>query len=331
VPDGGPRDPALPRQLTYNLGQDLEPAWMIDGSALAYSFQPAPDTNNRCLALLPPAGGTIRGIKCVRTDTHHDSVTALTEVTPGPGGLAAWVDARGLRGRTAPDQATIRVGTLTGSDSGAPVRSLPYLAPSGLLHVTATHIGWLNPNTLTYVGADVFYTRACSGCKLDTLVIGREVARLDLTASPPNVSVVPNTDLATSVWPAADGTSIYYTVAGDSRVFNQVLSSGSVTMVHDFGGLGIARDVCVRGSILVAVVGGNVAFSNDPVFGPRQDDAGGFLYRVDLGTGAETAIGFPGHLARRAAVLPAGSQVAVEGLDSAGASPIADLWLLGLP
>jgi hypothetical protein len=46
--------------------------------------------------------------------------------------------------------------------------------------------------------------------------------------------------------------------------------------------------VTVLGGTLVAVVGGEIQYADDPVIGPYQADGGGNLVSVDLATGAET-------------------------------------------
>jgi hypothetical protein len=83
-------------------------------------------------------------------------------------------------------------------------------------------------------------------------------------------AAVPGTDLASGVSPGASADEVFYTIGGDTRVFHRVLSSGEVSVAHDFGAAGIARDVHVVGRRLVAVVGGHVAFGVDPVLGPTQ-------------------------------------------------------------
>jgi len=329
APDLGPRTDVPPIQLTYNLYPDRTPAWLEDGSGLAYSFQPWSQRAALCLGVLPAVGGTRRSEKCIQVVADTDSVKALSQVAPGPDQRAAWVDARSFRGRVAPDHASIRIGPLTPGDTGIAVLPLPYPAPSGTLHLTVTNLGWLTPTALTYVGSDVIYVGRSSRL-IDTIVVGREVAVLDLVTTPPSVSIVPSTDLATSVWPAADGRSIYYTIAGDSRVLQQVLATGAVTVVHDFGTRGIARDVTVRGTSLVAVVGGRVTFSIDPTLGPIQRDGGGALVLVDLASGTETDLSLPGLAARRPALSPDGRQLAVEGTDTL-AIPDPNLWLVYLP
>jgi hypothetical protein len=105
---------------------------------------------------------------------------------------------------------------------------------------------------------------------------------------------------------------IYYTLGGDSRVFRRVLSSGEISIVHDFGSAGIARDVHVAGGRLTAIVGGRVAFSGDPGLGPTQWDSAGIVHVVDLSSGADVALDGPG-LFRRPALAPAGDRLVAEG------------------
>ena len=59
-------------------------------------------------------------------------------------------------------------------------------------------------------------------------------------------------------------------------------------MLHDFGTLGIARDLALLDDRLIAVVGGAVSFRLDPV---GQVDLGGRLFEVDLTTGQTAPLG----------------------------------------
>jgi hypothetical protein len=331
VPDIGPHDPP-PVRLTFAPLQDLTPAWLPDQSGLVYSYE-RPDSSpdgDRCLGILPPDGGTRRLSKCFPTDLAHDSAEALGEPALSPGGRLAWVEAHSERDGLVPDNTTIRIGTLQRGDTGVIVRSFPYQSPSGAVHLTATHLGWLGEDTLLYVGSDVFYGAACQGCKTDTIVVGREIVQLDLTVTPPQLSIVPNSATATGVWPAADGSAIYYTLGGDGRVFHRALATGAVTTLFDFTSLGIARDPSAVGSSLVAVVGGRVTFNPaSPLYGPFQSDSGGFLYHVDLGTGAVSPLGLPGLLLRRPALSPSGDRIAAEAYPLA--PYIANIYLFQTP
>jgi hypothetical protein len=332
VPNAGPRSTVPPIRLTLAPGEDLAPAWLNDDASLVYSFRRETRSGtDRCLGQLPPDGGTRVLEKCILSGPDADSVDALGPVAVGPANRAAWVDARSLAGRVAPDKGGIRVGSLAPADTGVLVRTLPYPAPNGVLHATATHLGWLKRDLLSYIGADVFYVTPCQGCKLDTVVISRDAVLLDLSASPAALQIIPNTSEVTSLFPSADGLSLYYTRAGDTRVYQQVLSTGTEAMIHDFGGSGIARDAQIRGNVLTAVVGGKVSYVNDALLGPRQIDSGGILYRVNLTDGSELPLAFAPGVVQHPALSGDGRNVVVEGVDTNGPPPRTDLWLYRLP
>lgn len=321
VPPLGPRTTNPPVQLTYDLGDDLTPSWLPDGSALVYTFTVrSVPAGNRCLGVLPSAGGTRRLEKCLRTDLLGDSIASLTWATVAPDGRAAWVDQRGLRTRLPPDRQTIRIGELMSGDTGAPVRAFPFPAPSGNLHLTATHLGWLSPTLLAYVGSVVDYPRPCSQCEADTVVTGVEAVLLDLSQSPAVVSIVPNTAGATSLWPASDGGSIYYSVSGDTRVLQQVLSTGNVSTVHDFAGLGEPGDISIRGHYMVATVRA----------GTGQPER---LTRVDLTTGQRDLITVNTGTVERGRLSPNGRSMVVQLLDQPPPplAPNVNLWLYEMP
>lgn len=334
----GPVSPTFPTRLSFNLFQDRAPTWRPDGSGLLYSYQTRPfsqpvDTlrdGDWCLAAMPAAGGT-RSEKCPVSEAEHDSVDVYQQVAVGPGNRLAWVSHHGRVGLLTPSRGGIQLGSFARNDTGATLRSLPYLAPDGRIHATATHLGWLDAATLIYVGTDVQYRAFCNGCPMDTLPIGRDIVRLDVGTTPAGLTLIPGTSEATSVWPAADGSAIYYTLAGDTRVLRQVLAGGAVSVVHDFGALGIARDASVVDSNLVAVVGGSVSYGVDSLLGPLQRDFGGDLYHVDLRTGTETFLGFPNSLTRRPVLSPDARRIAAEAYDIQNSPTVADIFLFQAP
>ena len=129
------------------------------------------------------------------------------------------------------------------------------------------------------------YHIRCERCvEWDTLTTGMDVMWLDLN-QPGAPQRVAGTDFASGVSAGADEDEIYYTLNGDPRVYRQTLSTGVVTIAHDFGPAGAARDVHVVGNNLVAIVGGRLTYGVDPAFGPTAWDSGGVLHVVDLQSG----------------------------------------------
>jgi hypothetical protein len=321
-----PFSPDPPIRLTLSGLDDRYPAWNPDGSGLVYSYGPGGGgQRDRCLGELPPGGGQIGRSRCYRLLGEADSTDVLEEASPWTRDEIAWVEHHSFADRVVADYGAIMVGSLGREEPPTRLIRLPYLASSGHPHVTATHLRWLSADRLVYVGADVLVQRQCQLCKLDTIMVPKDIVLLDRHGGPP--VVLPNSEAVTSLWPTADSTGLYYSLAGDARVWRRDLAGGAPVLVHDFGGAGIARDVSVVGNRLVAVVGGNV-FYTDAEVGPRQIDNGGFLRVVDLASGAIDTLGLDSFRFRRPVLSPDGRAVVVEGFRVETVSP--DLYLFTL-
>lgn len=311
---GGPFDATPPLQLTYNTGLDRTPSWRADGRTVLYAYQALDRRDlDGCLGVLPAAGGTRSGEKCYADDVARDSTNVMEEPALSAGGRLAWFAEASPAGALNPVTAGIRVGTLRPTDRGTEVRGFPYPASNGTVHATATHLGWLGEDALVYVGTDVVYARPCQGCKVDTLLAGRDIVRLDLGTTPATVQELPGTDDATSVWAAPAGDAIYFTRRGDSRVYRQAPIGGAVSVLHDFGAGRVARDPQVFGTRLAAIVDGLVDSQVVAIFGAAQVDQGGRIAIVDLTSGAETLLPIAGLLFRRPALSSDGQQIVAEG------------------
>jgi len=329
---GQPFVPGSPRRVTYNIGDDRAPAWLPDESGFLYSFQRVdrPD-RDYCLGLLPPDGGRLARTICDRLPAADDSTDVLTEPAAAAAGRLAYTITSSLPDDRAPRASALVLGTLADPTPARPLTTLPYYGPDGTFREGVSHVRWLGSDTLVYVAEHIAYQAPCKGCPLDTLRTGMEIALLDAGAASPAPQAVPATLYASSVAPEGGGTAnaIFFTLGGDSRVFRRVLSGATDSVVHDFGAAGIARDVQVAGTRLVAVVGGTISFAYDSLLGYAvQRDAGGFLYLVDLETAAETVL--PGGATfRHPALSPSGKRLVAELVSSGGGG--ADLWEFDLP
>lgn len=313
-------------RLTYSAGQDQQPAWEPGGRIL-YSRERLDRTDrDHCIARMPGDGGAIAAELCDRQPLAGDSTDAYAWPAPAEDGSGRIAYTRAtsptaLGGLTPHDQQLV-VGTF---DPLVPARVLvgiPYQGPSGRGHEAVAQIRWLTPTSLVYVGQRVFYFTPCQGCATDTIPTGLELVRMDLATATPVLEMLPGSDLASSVAVAGSDT-VYFTVDGDSRVQRLLLSTGALTVVHDFGT--IVRDVQVAGNRLVVVGGGAVSFGNDSVEGPVQRDGGGDLIVFNLTTGLVDGT-VPGTY-RHPALVPSGTRVVVEGVSGR----TTDLWEVALP
>ena len=308
-----PFDVGPPARLTLNVGPDRGAAWLPDGSGILYSAQQlGRQDHDVCLALIPPGGGRQRQLTCDLTPTGADSTDAVESPAPSSDGRLAFV-AVGSRIAAIPaGSAAISVSSLSDPATRTRLQALPYTLPGGALHSGATQLRWLSPDLLIYLGVRVDYRHVCDTCsEWDTLTTGVDVVSLDLRQPGSTPQPIPGTENATGVSVGATPDEVYYTLAGDSRVYRRTLSTGGVAVVHDFGAAGMARDVHVVGNRMAAVVGGRVTYGIDPAFGPTVWDSGGTLHVVDIQSGSDVALEGPG-LFRRPQISPSGSGLVVE-------------------
>lgn len=340
------------RRLTFDPGTDITPAWLPDGSGFLYSYERLEaGLRDRCFALLGPAGGTRTELPCGITEASKDTIDTFYEAAPGPDGELLYVRESSIPGVLTPIAAALEIAALNDLAHPTVIRPLPYTASNGKTHEGVTHLRWRGPGQAVYLATLVRYhpdcstcvpdTVDCPGCPPDTVRTGIELVSLDLTGATPVIQPIPNTEGASSV-DVAGPDDIYFTRNGDSVIYHVTMSTGLVNPVHDFGSLGIVRDVSVRGNRLVAVVGGGIVFEDDAAVGPRQTDRGGNLYVLDLGTGIATQRVIDSHWLRHPRLSPTGTRLVAESRQLAFIScgqtctdtvitPTSDLWLVDNP
>ncbi len=301
-----PFQPGVPVQFTLNIAADDTPSWSQDGSTIFWSAQqPLPGTLDSCISQLPVTGGTLTELQCpavfdgLRSRYYapatRDTLLAYgreESSTSSPFAFhtfSLWLS--GIRPKSAPSK----------------LLDFPYSAPSGRPHDMPLFLQWLKPGVLLYLGME---TGGC--CADDTLRFGEQVVLLDVSGTTPTRTFVPGTERASAVSGSADGTTIYYTFPGDSVVFQQVLATGTVTPLHNFGLGHIVRDPSVAGNRLVAVIDGRPKTQDLVPFGVVNVDFGGELAVVDLTTGGETILNIPPYWYRHPRFSPDGSRFVVE-------------------
>jgi hypothetical protein len=307
-----PFDPTPPVQLTLNPAADRSPSWLPDGSGIIYSSQQLGRSEaDVWLAELPPTGGSQRRLVCDLSRLGSDTNNAIESPVVAADGRLAFLKASGSIGGTNPFRERLAVAPGLDAANATEVQAVPYTPPGQPTRSGIQALRWLDASHLVFVGGLATIHSPCEGCGLDTIVTGFNVDILELNGMAPNP--LGGTDQASGVSVGQSADEIYFTLAGDTRVYRRVISTAETVVAHDFGTAGIARDVHVVGGKLVAVVGGRVAFSVDPLFGPVQWDSGGIVHVVDLATDADAALEPGKRLFRRPALSPIGDRLAVEG------------------
>src|SRR5918996_5002389 len=86
-PPAPPFSSLLPRRLTFNVADDRTPAWLPDGTGIIYSTERQDRLDrDRCLAVLPPDGGTIRTSYCQLHPENDDSTDLMEAPAVSTGG-----------------------------------------------------------------------------------------------------------------------------------------------------------------------------------------------------------------------------------------------------
>lgn len=313
-----------PVRLTLNLASDGTPSWSPDGSRVYWSAEiPEPGDLDRCVSELPTPGGTLTELQCSLVDDTTDQFM----MPSSDGTRLAWTRNRSLTDNPfSIHRFSIWTAGLTPRAPRQEIWSFPYDAPSGHPHDMPLDLQWLKPGVLLYLGAE---TGGC--CAFDTLRFGEQVVTLDLTGSTPVATFVPSTTDASAVSGSEDGNSIYYTFPGDSVVYQQVLATGAVTSLHNFGDGHIVRDPVVSGNTLVAILDGRPKTQTLAPFGLVNVDFGGELTVVDLGSGQENRLTQLHNWYRRPRLSPGGDRILVEGfpyiitlIDPGNGNPIPD-------
>jgi hypothetical protein len=307
-----PFDPTPPVRLTLNPAQDGSPSWLADGSAILYSAQQLDRVDvDVCLAELPATGGQQRRLLCDIPGDGESTDAAQSSAPSADGRVALLSAGNGNIGGTSPVFLDLALLPTLDALNAQRVRALPFAPAGGTPQDYAGHLRWLTADALVYVGQHFLTKQDCPPCPRDTVIASTEVTTLTVDGA--TAAAVPGTEGATGVAPILDGSAILYTLPNDTRIYRRVLGSGEVTVVHDFGAAGIARDVHAAGNRVAAVVGGRVAFSVHPSLGPVQWDSGGVLHVFELEAEGSQSLDTAERLYRRPALSHDGSRIVAEG------------------
>ncbi|HEU4828289.1 MAG TPA: hypothetical protein VFT04_03765 [Gemmatimonadales bacterium] len=313
-PLDGPFSPAAPVRLTYADGGPTAPIWMSGGDSILYSYTRRGGgfavEQEGCLAILPTGGGSIRREICSRSvfPVQAGDFFDLPALSAG-GRLAFFHDGQPAAEGTAAE--AILAAPFATPSGYAVVRTFPF--QGDVFYVGVTSIRWLDESRIAFVGTAEELFSPCPGCDPLLVRYDRAILLAD-PAAPQAATVVPGTLFATSVSPGESPDVIYYTIANDSRIYRQNLSSGAVATVHDFGAPTIVRDVSWADGRLVAIADGSVRLFELGIGVVQSQNPGGTIYVIDPGSGLAQAVATPQPMwFRRPALSPDGNSIVAEG------------------
>ena len=338
----GPFAPGVTARLTFNGADDRTASWLPDGSAFIYSSEEleSPDDHDRCLRVMPAAGGSVIRSICAKRPSHQDSTDVFQSAAVSPGGRLLYLRAVSRIGNQKSPRMELALGTLETPVPATALTPVPYFASSGKTHGLIASPAWLDDDHFVYLAQYLWYQG--STFMPDTFSTGLEIVHGAVSGEGATLTVVPGTEEASSVAVGDQPGTVIATFGGDSRVYRVDLSTGARTEIWDFGAAGIARDAHLAAGKLVAIVGRSVLYQFEDAHEMFvQRDEGGDLHVVDLGSGETRVFAYVETLFRRPALSPDGSRVVVEASPYAPVhvGPVSeynalnhrpDLWLITL-
>lgn len=348
APDNTTDDPLTdsdPLRLTYG-GTAHAPLWLPDDQRIMLSFiDQSRSDGDACLGVIPASGGTLRDIFCHQGALTTDTTDRLDLPAVGRDGQLAFVRYSAPVGAVVDRERWLLVASRDDIGSARKIRSIPFTS-DGTLMTSVGSLRWLASGRLAFIANAQTIVLPCDICDPIVVESGRALIVADVETGAPVFTTVPTAGNPTSVAGGSAGDELYYTLAGDSRVYYQAALGAAPAVVHDFGASGIARGVHVSGGRLVATVGGLVTAYSTPT-GFVQTDAGGQIWVVDLAGGAAAPLIDAARVFTTPTLSPSGSAVAamgtpvtIETIYDANNNPIgvdtfvsgpADLWRRGEP
>lgn len=241
-------------RLTYDSGIDTRVSWLPTGSGFLYTQQQWGEVDqDRCLALMPATGGTVTRTICSLSDLNHDSLNDFESSAVSLSAKLVYVRTSMVIGvgHTGADHAALVLAPYGNPLASTVLTPLSYFGPANRPVDMVSDVHWVGPSTIVFLTEQWSYPSRCGSCSfVDTVRTPLDVQRIDIGATPV-LTLVPNTDGATSVTAGGPDT-IYYTLSGDTRVHRRVLSTDEDVPVHTFAVPPL--DVTVAGTRLGAVI-----------------------------------------------------------------------------
>jgi hypothetical protein len=307
----GPADPGLPRQLTYNPGDDRAPS--VAGSQVVFSrrdpLQPSPGL---CIALLPAEGGTLSATLCPPPPSVADTfVSSWLEPALAPDGtrlayvwrrspqvsaLAAWSYHLVVAAVDAPAVPVVSA-------------SIARLLPGDRRVNTALEPAWVTPDVIRFLAAfDSIFKVKGGGANRFTDTVTAPRALMDFTISTGAFAIVPGGD-GVVAWHPLGPDRMLIVPDSSPRSLLYLDADGTRTPAHVWPVP--VTDITTRGSTVAATAGLDTLYWVDFESGPGQSPLPGQAWRLSSAT--------------------SGVVVEVERQGGDGFGAPANLWLVSVP
>lgn len=279
----GPFSTAARAQLTFNGGADNAPSWTADGRGIIYTFaEPGRADHDRCLAILPAAGGTRLFTLCDNRPGHADSAETITSGALSTDGKLIYLVGASLPIGQLPSRVTLFLADTITPLIRQTLLTLPVQLGGGLAPTWLSDIAWVASDQFLALAQEITLLAPCPGCARDTVLTPLAVVRGTISATGATLQMVAGTEGARGYSLAEGGSSIVF--SRGLAISKLPVAGGAITPVLTLGA-GIDKridDVSCRGTGCVINV--------YEVFSTGAQVPGYQLFRIATTGGAATVL-----------------------------------------
>ncbi|HEX3928231.1 MAG TPA: hypothetical protein VHW65_09535 [Gemmatimonadales bacterium] len=229
----GPSSAGTPVQFTFNPAADYAPALTQDGRGILYAYaQPGRGDDDRCVGMLPAAGGTQLWSMCDNEIGQQDSTNGFSAYAAGDDGRLLYFEATSPAGLFG----TPVTRTLWLADTATPfvrraLARFPVTVGSTSIE-WLTDVEWTGPTSFVAIGSVLEARFVCKACvAADTFFAGANVIAGAITSTGVGLVAVPGTENASVYAIAEQGASVIFATNGSLNIQRVALAGGAATTI----------------------------------------------------------------------------------------------------
>ena len=247
VPREGPFGAASPVRLTLNPGQDLFPTYSDDGASILYTYEAVGRRDHdRCIGILPAAGGTRLAEICETRPGSADSTDAVTSGALDSSGRLLFLQATSRIGAGLPHNTRLRLSDTTYGTAPRTLLTFP-LNVGGAAIDWLTNIRWTGDNTFLALG-QLMTLVPLGGAARDTVFFTVAVFRGTISGQTATLAPIDGTGGVNGYAVSDDGTAV---IVASGAPVGRVPITGGPRVPIPLAGMSTFSDVdCQRGQCI---------------------------------------------------------------------------------
>ena len=227
----GPFNTVARSRITFNSDADYAPSWTADGRGIIYTYaDPGRADHDRCLAILPAAGGTRIFTLCDNRPGHADSAETITSGALSTDGKLLYLVGSSLPIGQLPVNVTLFLADTSAPFNRRALLTLPTPVAGGPIPSWLGDVSWVAADQFVAMAQDITLMPQCFGCALrDTVFNNLGVVRGTVTGSGATLQLLAGTSGARSYSLADGGSTVVFAIG--LAIFKVAVGGGTVTLV----------------------------------------------------------------------------------------------------